>query len=1409
MIKELPLKNLMLIYFIFLLQVVNASTFDKYLDGESLLPSNIIMANGTVGGSGNEVCGDVFLDPGGAGNYSNGATLTMTILPDVTGDGVCLDFTLFQLDYNVLGSSEISFYDGVSASTANLIMTATEDWNVNASGTAFDFDGPGMVCANGPITIKWNPDDSDVGWSANISCFEPLTSSIPVCDITAQGTSSSTTSDVLYINSGDQVDLSAVGNLLNVPLSVNFNDGTIGSGWVNSVVPDFTNPGCVGGSSDGTTFMWMGTNPSPRNLTSSDFDTSGGGVISFDIKFAEQYGGNPCEGPDLVDEGVYLQYSINGGTSWQTIHYFFPSFYTDGSSHLQNWKNYVFKIPQSAETAATSFRLTQQDISSSSTDHWGLDNIVIGLENPTSISWDQGLGLGSNHTVNPTSNTTYTATITDATGYSCEKSVYVIIGSPAPSTIDFDGTDDYISRPDILSEATNATMMTWVKLDSGFDGGDIMGQGNYRMFVDGSNRLKTSITSLPNLPTGSQNFILKLHNTNSCSADWTKFSRSGYVRFRKKSDNSIIGTYYKNSGCPETYNLTLDIGEDYIIEFDNHHSTEITHQGFELLDVSNTVIFPSGGGLQIHPGPAKTTSTYDFTPGGSSIPITLITSNLDGTLLSNEKWVHVAAVYDGAAGEVKNYVNGELKWTDTGVGSHLVQDLKSFEIGRNSDTEDNYFEGSIYETRVYDIALTENQIQEQVYQRIKNIGGKVHGEVIPKDIDDGSLNWSNLVAYYKMNAAAVNLISDTSLLSVPAQLNNMTTVQDTNAPLPYVASVNAGDGKWTNPLTWEYGGVWDIPSKDWAIVQVSNNAKLITTESRTLLGNIVDSGSEFSIETDKSLTITNYLKLDGHLDLVGESQLIQTMGSTFDPLSLGYLERDQQGKSNIYSYNYWSSPVYPITSVINNSLYSVSNILKSGINSETPQNIIFTSTGYDGSTSGEIMTIADYWIWKYTSQPDAYANWEHVRSTGEIKVGEGFTMKGTGATTQNYIFTGKPNNGDINHTIGADHLYLLGNPYPSSLDANKFILDNINDISDLNGDSSIDGALYFYEHFPSNSSHYLVEYEGGYSTYNLLGGVAAISLPEYNTSGNGTIRPGQFIPVGQGFMVNASSSGGIIKFSNSQRYFKTETNTSPTSGSDHSIFTRSSLNDNNVNNENISPNLVKQLYFNITSPLGYKRELLLGIKQDLLDGFNYGYDAKVQTNYNTDCTWLLSNNDKDENLVIQGISSIYNDLKLPLFVKSDLEGDFKFQLDSLPNFDSSVKVFLLDKELGLSLPLEPGVPVEFYLQSGEYKNRFYIVFKVDKLTVELSEPEITDLLHNNFIVFYNAINKSIDLSNESLFSAKNIIIHNVLGQQVLKVKEEFENVNLISLPVSLSKGTYIVTFNHDKENILTKKLIVR
>jgi hypothetical protein len=129
---------------------------------------------------------------------------------------------------------------------------------------------------------------------------------------------------------GQSAVLSAYGQGQGIALlSENFNSGSFGAGWSASPAASWNNP-CSSGGVDGTTHIWLGNqSPVPRELVTSSFNLSScvnaGVTICFDMLFAEQGDASPCEGPDEPDEGVYLQYSTNNGTTWTDINYFDPN----------------------------------------------------------------------------------------------------------------------------------------------------------------------------------------------------------------------------------------------------------------------------------------------------------------------------------------------------------------------------------------------------------------------------------------------------------------------------------------------------------------------------------------------------------------------------------------------------------------------------------------------------------------------------------------------------------------------------------------------------------------------------------------------------------------------------------------------------------------------------------------------------------------------------------------------------------------------------------------------------------------------------------------------------------------------------------------------------------------------------
>jgi hypothetical protein len=201
-------------------------------------------------------------------------------------------------------------------------------------------------------------------------------------------------------------------------------------------------------------------------------------------------------------------------------------------------------------------------------------------------------------------------------------------------------------------------------------------------------------------------------------------------------------------------------------------------------------------------------------------------------------------------------------------------------------------------------------------------------------------------------------------------------------------------------------------------------------------------------------------------------------------------------------------PVGAINSTTNNNAQTVASLMRDGTNAANPQALQWT-TGLNSSATSPI-TLSSYWIFKFQNVSNAYANWSSVGPNGTLTAGHGFTLKGRSALTarQNYTFVGKPNNATatvpITLPIAANNLNLCGNPFPSAIDANQFITDNL---------SSLNGTLYFWEHFSTNTTHVLADYQGGYATRTLVGGTPPVSPSEVSGLGSSTKVPGRFIPV--------------------------------------------------------------------------------------------------------------------------------------------------------------------------------------------------------------------------------------------------------------------------------------------------------
>jgi len=526
--------------------------------------------------------------------------------------------------------------------------------------------------------------------------------------------------------------------------------------------------------------------------------------------------------------------------------------------------------------------------------------------------------------------------------------------------------------------------------------------------------------------------------------------------------------------------------------------------------------------------------------------------------------------------------------------------------------------------------------------------------------------------------------------------------------------------------------------------------------------NINNSGLGVKVADSLDLVVANSVALtSGILSLTGEAQLIQThSGVSANSTVSGKLFISQQGTSDKYKFNYWSSPVnvggqYSLSSCLYDGTYFLTN-------SFTPSAVVYTSS-YDGSQSNPI-TISNYWIYKFVNQADAYG-WAQIGSSGLLNIGEGFTMKGTGNAdgTQNYVFGGTPNDGTYTHSISADKMSILGNPYPSALDANQFITDNLTSFADGT-------VIYFWEHW-GGGSHYTTDYQGGYSTYSLSGGTPATAHPDLTQSGLGVITPKRYIPVGQGFFVQAATgTGGNFVFNNSQRKFEVK--------GVNSVFTR-------ANQNKVASAVDVRIRLGHEDALGFHRQILVSFIDGTTPGIDIGYDAKMIDVSANDMYWYLN----DEAYVIQA-QPYYNIMELPLGITSSSEQIHKIMIDQLENFVEPI--LLIDTETGLTYNLSEGT-ANVSIPAGTFNTRFKIAF----MQTTFSNPEVE---LNSLKIVYNRGAKNIEIFNPNQEEINQIDVYSISGQLINRLeldRKPFQEK--ITIPFKQSTGVYLIKINKSSQ----------
>jgi len=545
--------------------------------------------------------------------------------------------------------------------------------------------------------------------------------------------------------------------------------------------------------------------------------------------------------------------------------------------------------------------------------------------------------------------------------------------------------------------------------------------------------------------------------------------------------------------------------------------------------------------------------------------------------------------------------------------------------------------------------------------------------------------------------------------------------------------------------------------------------------------------------------VKNALELnasDSNFYLRNDGQLLQGATGSGANKGLGSLSVFQEGTVNNYQFNYWCSPVGGSIAAAGNSPFGITQLGRPTTVTETTAATVTGST-YDGSASP--LTIASNWINKFQVNLSLYSDWVQVGSSSSINAGEGFTMKGSSGTDatsvggvqnnpdgkkQRYDFRGKPNDGTIEIPVLSGEWTLTGNPYPSAIDLQAFLI----------GELNCTGTAYFWEQDKTVNSHYLADYKGGYGTYSLLDVYVRAPFYSYDSAGNPitNIQTGtggdykrKFAPIGQGFMIEGKlGATGNVQMKNSYRVFVKE------GVANNSEFARIK----NVKRTVASSNNLPQIRFNTLLNYGPVSQMVLAFDPTSTDGVDRS-DSLSPNDGPANNYFVI-----DDNEYIIEVMPFGVDKKIPVGFRNYAEANYKITVNEILNFPEVSNVYLHDKTTDLYYDIKNSF-FDLTLPAGTYNTRYEITFKNGALGVD-------DIQSERFLVQQDNINKNLIINNPSQIELSNCSLYDVVGRLVFSKDKLGDDTTYTFPTANLSNGIYIVKLTTNDISEKGQKIII-
>lgn len=551
--------------------------------------------------------------------------------------------------------------------------------------------------------------------------------------------------------------------------------------------------------------------------------------------------------------------------------------------------------------------------------------------------------------------------------------------------------------------------------------------------------------------------------------------------------------------------------------------------------------------------------------------------------------------------------------------------------------------------------------------------------------------------------------------------------------------------------TWN-GSIWSSGSVPTSSQAIEFNGDYNLNTDITGCSCEVKSGN-VTIKDGKTMTLTNELKVSGGtLTFENNASLVQINNTAINSGNIKY--KRHTAAVTRYDFTYWSSPVTPQT------LYNLS-----------PNTLGDKYYGFDSDANKYVI----------------YYNGAHNMEPGLgylVRAPQSFSITSPSIDTAP-LFIGNPNNGLIEiPLVKANQLYLLGNPYPSVIDADEFLK-----INNAGSNPILDGTLYFWTHNspPSNAVAGDATYNytsDDYASYNRVGGVATI-LRIGNTEGGNektANRPSGKIAAGQGFFVS-SVTGGTVIFNNDMRV-------AGTSGNNSQFFKMTTSKAKTTSK--IEKNRV---WLNLTNKEGAFKQTLVGYVTGATNDYDNGYDGESFDGNDFIDFYSINHN---KNLTIQGRALPFDATdSVPLGYSSTIKGGFSISIEEVDGTMQSQSVFLEDKVLNVVQDLKVS-PYTFTTDAGTFNDRFVLRY--------------TDRTLGN--VDFDKTNNQVSISKDKndlkikseIETIKQITVFDLLGKKVFE-KEAVNSNEFGSSSTGLSKQVGIVKVTLANGQVISKKVV--